>query len=189
MIYDSGGPKLIGNYTVDGWVLTVHLTSTEATLAAVQALTCAIAYENLSDNPTAANRKIQLSLTDGDGGNDTANATQTVTIQPVNDRPIAQEEEYLMFTGQPLVVSRGGGVLANDVDLEGTPLSALLVSTTLEGDLSLNSDGSFTYQPRPLFYGRDAFTYKASDGQAFSQDVRVAIEIRLRRPIRRIPPT
>ena len=71
------------------------------------------------------------------------------------------------------------GVLANDSDPEGTALTAVLVAPPLEGDLTLNSDGSFTYQPRPLFYGRDAFTYKASDGQAFSQDIRVAIEVRL----------
>ena len=54
VIYESGGPKLIGSYTVDGWVLTVRLTSAEATVAAVQALTRSVAYENVSDNPTSS---------------------------------------------------------------------------------------------------------------------------------------
>jgi VCBS repeat-containing protein len=180
VIYDSGGPRLIGSYTVDGWMLTVQLTSAEATLAAVQALVRSIAYENVSDNPTSSDRRILLSLSDGDGGNDLGDATQTVTIQPVNDPPLAQSEEYVIFTDQLLVVSRTNGVLANDSDPEGTTLTAALVETPLEGDLTWNSDGSFAYQPRALFYGRDAFTYKASDGQAFSPDIRVAIEVRLR---------
>ncbi len=179
VIFDSGGPKLIGSYTVDGWVLTVRLTSAEATLGAVQALTRSIAYENVSDNPTTSDRRIVLSLTDGDGGNDTGSATQTVTIQTVNDPPLAQAEEYVTYPGQLLAVSRGGGILANDTDPEGTALTAWLVAPPLEGDLTLNSDGSFTYQPRPLFHGRDVFTYKASDGQLFSQDIRVAVEVRL----------
>jgi len=180
VIYDSGGPRLIGDFTIDGWVLTVRLTSVEATLAAVQALVRAVAYENISHNPTSSNRRIVLSLTDGDGGNDTGTATQTVSVQPVNDPPIALGEDYETFTGQQLVVGRGAGVLANDVDPEGALLTAQLVAPPLDGDLTLNSDGSFTYQPRALFYGRDSFTYKASDGQLFSEDVRVAIDVRLR---------
>jgi len=180
VIYDSGGLRMIGSYTSEGWVLTVRFTSAEATQAAVQALLQAIAYENVSENPTPADRRIQVSLTDGDGGNDTVMVTQTVTVQAVNDPPIAQDDEYGTFTGQTLTVTRGGGVLANDVDPEATALTALLVETTLNGDLTFNSDGSFTYVPGTLFYGRDAFSYKASDGQSFSAVVRVAIDVRLR---------
>ena len=180
VIYDNGGPKLIGSYTVDGWVLTVQLAGAEATLTAVEALVRSLAYENVSDNPTAANRRVVLSLTDGDGGNDTGTATQNVTVQPVNDPPLAVADEYVTYTGQSLTVSRTGGVLANDSDAEGSPLTAQVVAPPLDGDLTLNGDGSFAYQPRALFYGRDAFTYKAWDGQAFSSDIRVAIEVRLR---------
>lgn len=180
IIYDSGGPQLIGDFTSEGWVLTVHLTSVQATLPAIQALVRAVAYENLSDNLSNADRQIVLSLTDGDGGNDTGTATQTVRVQPVNDPPVALAEEYQTYTGQPLTVNRSGGVLANDRDPEGAPLTAVLVAPPLDGDLTLNSDGSFTYQPRSLFYGRDAFTYKAFDGQLYSEDVRVAIDVLLR---------
>ncbi len=180
VLYDSGGLRMIGSYTIDGWVLTVHFTSAEATQAAVQALLQALAYENVSENPSPAERRIQVSLTDGDGGNDTGTVMQTVTVQPVNDAPIALDDEYGTFTGQTLTVTQGDGVLANDVDREGTALTAVLVETTLNGDLTFRSDGSFTYVPGTLFYGRDAFSYKASDGQAFSAVVRVAIDVRLR---------
>ncbi len=180
VIYDSGGTRMIGSYTSEGWVLTVQFTNAEATQAAAQALLQSIAYENVSENPTPTDRRVQVSLTDGDGGNDTVVVTQTVTVQPVNDPPLAQDDEYDTFTGQTLTVSRAGGVLANDVDLEGTTLTASRVETTLNGDLTFNSDGSFTYVPGTLFYGRDAFSYKAWDGQFFSETVRVEINVRLR---------
>lgn len=179
IIYDHDGPRLIGDFTIDGWVLTVHLTSVEATLPAVQVLLRAVAYENVSDAPSGDDRRMVVSLSDGDGGNETGTATQTVRVLAVNDPPLALPEEYETYTGQPLVVNRGGGVLANDLDPEGAPLTALLVAPPLDGDLTLNDDGSFTYHPGSLFYGRDAFTYKAFDGQLYSDEIRVAIDVRL----------
>lgn len=180
VIYDSGGLRLIGSYSVTGWVLTVRFTTPDATQAAVQALLRSLAYESVSDNPTAAERRIQVSITDGDGGNDTGAATQTVTVLPVNDPPVAQDDAYETFANQTLVVSRAGGVLANDVDPEGTALTAALVATTLHGDLTFHGDGSFTYLPDELFYGLDVFSYRVSDGQLFSYVVRAEIDVRLR---------
>ena len=55
------------------------------------------------------------------------------------------------------------GVLANDDDLDGTrrPRSR---SRTRATAVTLNSDGSFTYQPDENYVGPDSFTYKVSDG-------------------------
>ena len=39
------------------------------------------------------------------------------------------------------------GVLGNDSDADGDPLTAVLVSGVSNGSLTLNSDGSFTYTP------------------------------------------
>ena len=39
------------------------------------------------------------------------------------------------------------GVLTNDPDVEGSPLSALLVGNVSNGSLSLHPDGSFAYPP------------------------------------------
>src|SRR5207245_1831849 len=60
------------------------------------------------------------------------------------------------------------GVLANDSDVDGDTLSALLVSSPAHGTLNLNSDGSFSYTPALNYNGPDSFTYKANDGQADS---------------------
>mgnify|MGYP000909214944 FL=1 len=180
VIYDGGVLRLIGNYTIDGWVLTVHFTSVEATKAAVQAVLRSIAYENVSENPTATDRRVQVSLTDGDGGNDTGALTQTVAVRPVNDPPSAQGDQYDTPLGQSLTVNRAEGVLANDVDFEGTELTAVLTEPPLNGELTLLDDGSLTYVPDALYYGQDAFSYKAWDGEFFSDTVRVVIDVRLR---------
>ena len=56
------------------------------------------------------------------------------------------------------------GVLGNDADPDGDPLTAVLVSGPSHGTLTLNANGSFTYTPNANFNGTDSFTYRASDG-------------------------
>src|SRR2546425_2590286 len=63
------------------------------------------------------------------------------------------------------------GVLANDTDVDGDPLTAILVNGPAHGTLSLNSDGSFTYTPALNYNGPDSFTYKANDGQVDSPKI------------------
>ena len=60
------------------------------------------------------------------------------------------------------------GVLANDTDADGDPLTAALVGDPAHGTLTLNVDGSFTYTPDANYNGTDSFTYKANDGTADS---------------------
>jgi hypothetical protein len=69
------------------------------------------------------------------------------------------------------------GVLGNDEDAEGTPLTAVLVAAPLHGILTLNSQGGFVYKPAPNFSGNDLFRYRASDGQALSGLTTVRIHI------------
>ena len=45
------------------------------------------------------------------------------------------------YFGQPK------GVLANDSDVDGDPLSAVLVSGPQHGTINLNGDGTFAYRP------------------------------------------
>ena len=55
------------------------------------------------------------------------------------------------------------GVLGNDVDLDGDPLTATLVSGPAHGTLTFNPDGSFVYTPDANYSGPDSFTYTVSD--------------------------
>ena len=67
------------------------------------------------------------------------------------------------------------GVLANDLDASGDPLTAVNFTDPAHGDLTASSDGSFTYQPDADYAGPDFFTYQASDGVAVSQVVTVSL--------------
>ena len=58
------------------------------------------------------------------------------------------------------------GVLANDSDIDGNPLTAVLVAGATNGTLTLNANGSFTYTANGDFGGADSFTYQLLDGGA-----------------------
>ena len=58
-----------------------------------------------------------------------------------------------------------GNVLDNVYDPEGdTPtVSTTPVSDVMNGTLTLNADGTYTYEPDPDFIGTDQFTYEVCD--------------------------
>jgi hypothetical protein len=56
-------------------------------------------------------------------------------------------------------------------------LTAILVDNPTNGILTLNSDGSFTYEPNLNFFGTDSFTYLANDGTADSDLATVTITV------------
>ncbi len=109
------------------------------------------------------------------GGDDTGNTvTVTITVNSVNDAPVAVPDAYSVDEDGVLTVP-AAGVLANDSDPNDDPanvLSARLVDDVTHGVLALNADGSFTYAPNANFNGSDSFTYEISDdgGTAFGGD-------------------
>jgi VCBS repeat-containing protein len=102
--------------------------------------------------------------------------TVSLIVTSVNDAPTAGDDSYTTAEDAPLVVT-AAGVLANDADVEGTPLSALLVSGPAHGVLTLNNDGSFTYTPDANYDGPDSFTYQARDGAADSNVATVSLTV------------
>ncbi|MEL6110178.1 MAG: Ig-like domain-containing protein, partial [Planctomycetota bacterium] len=104
-----------------------------------------------------------------DGELDSPIARVTLSIDPVNDQPVALPDTYAVDEDTPLVVT-GLGVLENDSDVDNN-LSELVVtelSAPGSGSLSLNADGTFTYLPEANFTGEVTFTYKVNDGEADS---------------------
>ncbi|HNT78594.1 MAG TPA: Ig-like domain-containing protein, partial [Anaerolineae bacterium] len=100
----------------------------------------------------------------------------TVTVTPVNDVPVARADGYSTDTDTVLSVP-APGVLANDTDVEGTALSAFLVSNVTHGALTLRSDGSFIYTPTTGFTGQAVCTYRAYDGEDYSNVATVIIGV------------
>jgi len=83
----------------------------------------------------------------------------TITVTPVNDWPIANDDSYETVTGVLLDVA-APGVLANDVLLDpDEEVSIQILDEPLHGTLSVNDDGSFTYTPDTGFMGTDTFRY------------------------------
>jgi VCBS repeat-containing protein len=112
-----------------------------------------------------------------DGTLESSPATVTITVQPVNDAPVGVADQYHTSPDTPLNVGAGAGVLANDTDADGDPLTAVLVDQPQHGTLVLNSDGSFSYTPQAGFRGNDTFTYRAFDGTANSAPTTVTITV------------
>lgn len=98
-------------------------------------------------------------------------ATATINVAAVNDPPVAVNDTYAATEDTPLVVAAGSGVLANDTDVEGNPLSAVLVTAPSKGSLTLNANGSFTYTPNLNTNGADTFQYRANDGFVNSNNI------------------
>ncbi len=88
----------------------------------------------------------------------------TITVLPLNDVPVANNDSYTVNEDTTLTIP-AAGVLANDSDVDGDPLSTVLVSHgPAHGTLTLNTNGAFTYTPGPNFNGPVTFTYRATDG-------------------------
>ena len=99
-------------------------------------------------------------VSDGRGGTDTA--TVSVTVKDSNAAPVATPNAYTIGAGETLVVG-APGVLGNDFDPDGDPISAALVFLPARGTVSFNADGSFSYVPAGDGY-TTTFTYTATDG-------------------------
>lgn len=101
----------------------------------------------------------------------------TVTLNVVSANPIeANPDSFSVTLGQSLVVNPPG-VLSNDTDPDGDPLTAILASSPTLGSLTFNADGSFTYDYAGTDPAEDSFTYQATDGSSTTDPVTVTITI------------
>ena len=112
-------------------------------------------------------------VNDGNGGTNTA--TANITVNSVNDAPIATDDTF--NTDEDVMLT--GSVLGNDSDIDGDAFS---VNTTpvidpANGSVQLNTDGTFTYTPDANFFGSDTFTYEVSDGNGGTDQAIVNITV------------
>jgi VCBS repeat-containing protein len=103
--------------------------------------------------------------------------TEAHQVDASNSAPVAVNDGYSVDEDGTLGVNAGNGVLKNDTDADGDPLTALKLSDPANGTVTLNSNGSFTYAPAADFNGSDSFTYRANDGLANSNTATVTITV------------
>ncbi|TXB59419.1 Ig-like domain-containing protein [Phaeodactylibacter luteus] len=97
-------------------------------------------------------------ICDRDG--DCDDAVVTVTVNAVNDAPVAANDMYTTDEDMQLM----GNVTDNDTDVDGPMVNITLVTDVANGMLMLNPDGTFTYTPDMDYNGPDSFEYSYCDG-------------------------
>ena len=111
-----------------------------------------------------------ISISDGNGGTDSA----TVTITVPNEAPSAVNDEATVRLGTTGTID----VLANDIDSNGDNLSVTGFSETSSQGVTIARDGnSLHYTPADGFRGIDSFEYSISDGNGGTDSATVTITV------------
>ncbi|MCB9996898.1 MAG: tandem-95 repeat protein [Rhodospirillales bacterium] len=115
---------------------------------------------------------------DGNGGQDIG--LVAITVDPVNDAPVAQDDvfatdEDTALAGN-LLGDNGNGI---DDDVDGDALSVVggTFATAQGGTLFISPDGSFMYNPAADFNGLDTASYTLVDGQGGSDTAQLSIAV------------
>ncbi|HMY50495.1 MAG TPA: Ig-like domain-containing protein [Rhodocyclaceae bacterium] len=103
-----------------------------------------------------------------------ASATVNVTVNSVNDPPVANPDSATVEASQSVLID----VLANDTDKDSAQLAVTAVSGAAHGTVVIES-GQVRYTANAGFTGADSFTYTVSDGDGASVDGSVAITVQL----------
>jgi hypothetical protein len=106
-----------------------------------------------------------------DGTADSSLATVTITVNAVNDAPVAGALAVTTDEDTTAIITLQG------FDSEGATLTYTVVRQPVNGSLS-GEGANLEYVPNGDFNGSDSFTYKVSDGSLESGAVTVAITVK-----------
>ena len=137
---------------VDGDELTYTITGAPANGSAV------INGNEITYTPNAdysGSDQIAVSVTDGQLA---ANANVDITINPVNDAPVAQDET--VTTDEDTAVT----VTLSATDVDGDELTYIITGAPANGSAAINGN-EITYTPDADYNGSDQVTVSVSDGQ------------------------
>jgi VCBS repeat-containing protein len=108
-----------------------------------------------------------------DGSLDSEPATVSITVTPVNDSPVAKDQDVTTLEDKPVTID----VLRASFDANNDSLTVAAVTQGAHGSVSINEDGTLTYTPNANFYGTDAFTYTISDGKGGTNTATVNVTV------------
>lgn len=109
-------------------------------------------------------------MTDGNGGSDTADVS--ITVSPVNDSPVAAADAGATAEDTPVTLS----VLANDSDPDGDALTVTAVTQSAIGSVATNGT-TLTFSPAANASGTATFTYTVSDGNGATATASVTVSV------------
>ncbi len=105
-----------------------------------------------------------------DGTTDSNTATVSITVNAVNDAPVAEDQSVSTDEDNAKNIALGAS------DVEGDALTYTIVDEPSHGSLS-GTGATRTYTPDPNYNGPDSFTFKANDGTADSNTATVSITV------------
>jgi len=105
---------------------------------------------------------------DGNGGTDTG--AVTITINGLNDPPVADDDTDTTSQGTSVTID----ILGNDSDPDGDTLTVNSVTQGHNGTVT-NNGNDVTYTPNPGFTGVDSFSYTISDGNGGTDTATVTV--------------
>ena len=109
-------------------------------------------------------------VSDSNGG--TATATVNITVNSINDAPVASDDTATVDEDTNVLID----VLANDNDVENDTLTISTVGTPANGTTTIEN-GKVKYTPTADYNGNDSFTYTISDGNGGSATATVSITV------------
>jgi hypothetical protein len=107
-----------------------------------------------------------------DGQAQSSAATVSLTINPVNDPPVAVDDSVSTAQGTPRLIA----VLGNDSDPDGDTLSIQSVTDPAHGSAVIQGT-EVLYTPDPGYVGLDTFGYTCSDGHGGSDAAQVTVDV------------
>jgi hypothetical protein len=120
-------------------------------------------------------------VSDGQGGTDTA--TVNVTVTPVNDAPVASDDNATQAADDALTTAEDTALtiapavlLANDSDIDGGTLALASVQDAVNGTVALVG-GNVVFTPSADYNGPASFTYTVSDGQGGTDTATVNVTV------------
>ena len=124
---------------------------------------------NLTYKPAANyNGLDSFTFTANDGIINSAAATVSITVNPVNDPPLANSQSVGVNENGPLAITLTGG------DVDGDGLTFAIATAPTHGTVSL-AGAVATYTANLHYVGPDSFTFTANDGTLTSDAATVAI--------------
>ena len=147
-------PLTLGGTDVDGDTVTVDSVTDPPNGTATQTGPNAVDY--LGDLNFNGIDSFDFEVTDGNGGFDTG--TVVVTVLPVNDAPVINDQAFTTAEDTPGLLS----MVASDVD--GDALTWSIVTPPTNGQV-FGSGPDVGYAPNTNFHGTDTFTVQVSDGE------------------------
>jgi parallel beta-helix repeat protein len=152
------------------------------TVTAASSNTAVVPTENISLGGSSASRTVNITpaanqsgtatitVSVMDGSTVTSIDTFLLTVNPVNDAPIADTQSISLSWNTSIDLTLTG------TDVEASPLTYSIVDAPTHGSLS-GSGANWTYTPTTNYSGPDNFTFKVNDGTIDSVPATVSLNV------------